>query len=192
VVLIGHSMGGLVSRSACHQGEHSGHEWTGRVRHVICLGTPHLGAPLERAANRAGWALGRLAETRPFAELVNGRSSGIKDLRFGSLLEEDWLECDPDEFLRDRCTEVPFLESASYWFVGATIARDPESRFGRLLGDALVQHPSASGQGGRRIGFELEDGIHLGGVNHIQLLNHPAVHEQIATWLRRDSEKAPG
>ena len=190
--LIGHSMGGLVSRSACCQGERSGHAWIGRVRHVICLGTPHLGAPLERAANRAGWALGRLPETRPFAELVNGRSSGIKDLRFGSCLEEDWLDRDPDELLSDRCAEIPFLESASYWFVGATIARDPESRFGRLVGDALVQYPSASGQGRRRIGFELEDGVHLGGVNHMQLLNHPALHEQIADWLGRHPPMRPG
>jgi pimeloyl-ACP methyl ester carboxylesterase len=190
LVLIGHSMGGLVSRSACHEGERSGHSWIDRLRHVICLGTPHLGAPLERAASRAGWALARLAETRPFAELVNGRSAGIKDLRFGSVLEEDWLQHDPDEFLRDRCAEAPFLKSASYWFVGATIARDPQSRLGRIVGDALVQYTSASGQGRRRIGFELEDGIHLGGVNHMQLLNHPAVHEQIAAWLHADSPTA--
>ena len=188
LVLIGHSMGGLVSRSACHQGERAGHVWTDRVRHVICLGTPHLGAPLERAANRAGWALARLPETRPFAELVNGRSAGIKDLRFGSCLEEDWLDHDPDELLRDRCSEIPFLESASYWFVSATIARQPESRFGRIVGDALVQHSSASGQGRRRIGFKLEDGVHLGGLNHLQLLNHPVIHQQIAAWLH--SEKS--
>jgi len=183
LILVGHSMGGLVSRSACHYGERSQAAWIDLVRHVICIGTPHLGAPLEQAAARAGWALGRLPETRPFAELVNGRSSGIKDLRFGSCVEEDWRDCDPDEFLRARCAEVPFLESASYWFVGATIARRHESRFGRLVGDALVQYSSASGQGRRRIGFELEDGAHLGGVNHIQLLNHPAVYSLMAEWL---------
>src|SRR5436309_2177677 len=109
IVLVGHSMGGLVARSACHYGEAGGASWTGRVRHVFCLGTPHLGAPLERSANLAGWALTRLPETRPFGDLVNARSAGIKDLRFGSCIEEDWCDCHPDEFLRDRCNEVPFL-----------------------------------------------------------------------------------
>src|SRR5206468_2571670 len=83
------------------------------------LGTPHLGAPLERAANAGGWALGGLAETRPFAKVVNGRSVGIKDLRFGNCVEEDWCDCEPDEFLRDRCKEVPFLPTATYYFIGA-------------------------------------------------------------------------
>jgi pimeloyl-ACP methyl ester carboxylesterase len=191
IVLVGHSMGGLVGRSACHYGARTQLAWADRVRQVICLGTPHLGAPLERAANVGGWALTRLPETRPFAQLVNGRSAGIKDLRYGSVLEEDWSDCDPDEYLTDRCQEAPFLEDAAYYFVGATIARDPESRLGRIVGDALVQYPSASGQGPRRrIPFEIENGIHLGGVNHIELLNHPAVYEQISGWLQAPSAGA--
>jgi hypothetical protein len=64
VVLVGHSMGGLVARSACHYGESDGRRWTGVVRHLFCLGTPHLGADLEKGANVLGWALGRLPETR--------------------------------------------------------------------------------------------------------------------------------
>lgn len=184
VALIGHSMGGLVARSACHYGERGGHRWTGRARHVVCLGTPHLGAPLERAANVAGWALNRFPETRPFGDLfVNGRSAGIKDLRFGSCVEEDWRDCDPDEFLRDRCREVPFLPSATYCFVGATVTARPEG-IGGLVGDLLVHYQSASGKGRRRrIPFEVDNGRHLGGVHHLELLNHPAVYDQIRAWL---------
>jgi pimeloyl-ACP methyl ester carboxylesterase len=186
LALIGHSMGGLVGRSACHYGEREGHLWTDRVRHVVCLGTPHLGAPLERAANVAGWALNQLPETRPFGDLfLNGRSAGIKDLRFGSCIEEDWCDCDPDEFLRDRCREVPFLQSATYYFVGATLTQRPDG-VGGLVGDLLVHYPSASGNGRRRrIPFESENGRHLGGAHHLQLLNHPAVYDQIRTWLER-------
>jgi pimeloyl-ACP methyl ester carboxylesterase len=178
IVLIGHSMGGLVARSACHHGG----GWTQSVRHVFCLGSPHLGAPLERGANALSYALARLPETRPLAKVVNGRSIGIKDLRFGSCAEEDWCDCDPDEFLRDRCTEVPFLEGAAYYFIGATLTRRKES----VVGDLLVQFPSASGDNGkkRRIPFEVDNGMHLPGANHIQLLNHPAVYEQLVSWLR--------
>jgi pimeloyl-ACP methyl ester carboxylesterase len=184
VTLIGHSMGGLVARSACHYGEDGGHKWTDRLRHVFCLGTPHLGAPLERAANRAGWALGRLPETRPLANLINVRSAGVKDMRFGNCVEEDWCDCDPDELLNDRCTEVPFLPRANYYFVGATLTRDPDSRAARVVGDLFVQFASASGNGPRRrIPFEVDNGCHVGGINHFQLLNHPAVYEQLRNWL---------
>jgi pimeloyl-ACP methyl ester carboxylesterase len=181
IALVGHSMGGLVARSACHHGG----DWTESVRHVFCLGAPHLGAPLEKGANALGYALNRLPETRPFARLVNGRSVGIKDLRFGSCAEEDWCDCDADEFLRDRCTEVPFLECATYYFVGATLTQRPNS----LVGDLLVQFPSASGNGRRRrIPFEVDNGMHLGGANHFQLLNHPAVYEQLVSWLQGERE----
>ena len=184
IALIGHSMGGLVVRSACRYGELEGRDWTRRVRHVVCLGTPHLGAPLEKAANLATWTFNRLPETRPFGELlVGGRSVGIKDLRFGSCLEEDWCDCDPDEFLRDRCREFPFLESASYCFVGATLLPRRDG-VGGVLGDLLVTYRSASGDGRRRrIPFEAENGRHVGGIDHLRLLNHPVVYRQMRDWL---------
>jgi hypothetical protein len=186
IALVGHSMGGLVARSAAHYGEAEGREWTDRLRHVFCLGAPHLGAPLEKAANAAGWALNRLPETRPFGDLfLNRRSAGIKDLRFGSCVEEDWCDRDPDEFLRDRCHEVPFLATAIYYFIGATLSRRPDG-FAGLVGDLLVRYPSASGQGRRRrIPFEIDNGRHLGRMNHFQLLNHPAVYAQLREWLER-------
>jgi pimeloyl-ACP methyl ester carboxylesterase len=178
IALIGHSMGGLVARSACHYGDPG---WTSRLTHVFCLGTPHLGAPLEKAANVGAWALGRVPESRPFANVLNLRSAGIKDLRYGSCIEEDWLDRDPDELLRDRCGDVPFLPDATYCFVAATL-RPP---LGTLVGDLLVMRGSASGSGRtRRIPFEIDNGRHLDGLNHFQLLDHPSVYEQIRAWLR--------
>jgi hypothetical protein len=188
LALIGHSMGGLVSRGACHVGDSEGRAWIEPLRHVFCLGTPHLGAPLEKAANAAGWALSRLPETRAFSKLINGRSVGIKDLRFGSCVEADWCDCDPDEFLTDRCQDVPFVESATYCFVGATLSAAEDGVVGQLVGDLLVRYPSASGKGRRRrIPFELDNGMYLGGATHFDLLNHPSVYEQLRTWLARES-----
>ena len=188
IALIGHSMGGLVARSACHYAELEDRGYTSKISHVICLGTPHVGAPLEKAANVASWPLTRLPETRPFADLfITGRSAGIKDLRFGSCLEEDWCDCDPDEFLRDRCCECPFLESATYCFVAATLSADP-SGAGGLVGDLLVTYRSASGEGRRRrIPFTAEHGSHVPRADHLRLLNHPAVYERIRDWLAQDS-----
>ena len=152
---------------------------------MFCLGTPHLGADLEKGANALSWALGRLPETRAMANLLNARSVGIKDLRFGSCVEEDWCDCDPDEYLRDRCHEVPFLADASYYFVGSTLY---PGRVGNLIGDLLVRVPSSSGRGngkGRRIPFEVDNGQELHGLTHFDLLNHPAVYHQLRTWITR-------
>jgi pimeloyl-ACP methyl ester carboxylesterase len=185
ITLVGHSMGGLVARSACHCAEQDGLAWTEHIRHVFTLGSPHLGADLEKGVSALGWALGRLPETRPLARLVNRRSVGIKDLRYGSLAEVDWQGYDPDEFLRDRCQEVPFLPDAAYYFVGATLSPAP---VGRVLGDLLVRLPSASGRGRegcRSIPFEIDNGRHLEGLTHFDLLNHPSVYDQMRAWLTR-------
>ena len=198
VVLIGHSMGGLVARSALHQagsGTDEAHPWTRLVRDSITLGTPHLGAPLERGAHALTHTLARLPETRPLATLLAARSVGIKDLRYGACVDEDWCDCeDPDEFLNDRCTEVPFLPDAHYYFIGATLMDGP---VGSALGDLLVRIPSASGRGngkGRSIPFDVDNGHELTGLTHMDLLNHPAVYEQMRTWITRartDGKRLP-
>jgi pimeloyl-ACP methyl ester carboxylesterase len=201
LVLIGHSMGGLVARSALHQaggGTAEAHGWTHLVRDTVTLGSPHLGAPLERGVHLLTAQLARLPETRPLARLLALRSVGIKDLRYGACVDEDWSSCeDPDEFLQDRCTEVPFLPDAHYCFMGATLMDGP---VGDALGDLLVRIPSASGRGngkGRSIPFEAENGHELTGLTHMDLLNHPAVYEQMRTWITgthagRTAERALG
>ena len=53
-----------------------------------------------------------------------------------------------------------------------------------MLGDLLVRMSSASGRSrGRRIPFEVENGRELTGLTHFDLLNHPAVFEQLRGWL---------
>jgi hypothetical protein len=177
IAMIGHSMGGLVVRSACHYGG----DWTGRVRQVICLGSPHLGADLEKGVNVASWAMAKLRETRAVANFLNLRSDGIKDLRFGALLEDDWRAAHPDEILRDNCGEVPFLPHARYHFVATSAA---PTAVGKLVGDYLVRPASAAGRGRtRRIPFADEDGLVLTGLHHFDLLNHPRIYERLHEWL---------
>ncbi|HEY2260212.1 MAG TPA: hypothetical protein VGH45_10895 [Solirubrobacteraceae bacterium] len=184
IVLIGHSMGGLVSRSACHYGARDG--WVQRVRHVFTLGAPHRGATLEQAANVACSALSALPETRPFARPLKIRSAGIKDLRYGYLIDEDWLDHDPDAFLRNTGRELPFLDSANHYFVCATVSRDADAPLSRLVGDLLVLRSSAWSHGNRqeRMRFPVGQYSHVGGATHFDLLNHPAIYEQIKRWLQ--------
>jgi pimeloyl-ACP methyl ester carboxylesterase len=183
VSLIGHSMGGLVARSACVYGGREGLRWTELARHVVCLGSPHLGADLEKGANVLGWALQRIPETRAFAALVNARSAGIKDLRFGSCVAEDWSGVEDDELLRNRCCHVPFLATADYYFVAAALTDGP---LGSLAGDLLVRVASASGASvDRRVPFEPANGLELKGLNHFELPKHPLVYDQLRRWLSR-------
>ena len=189
IALIGHSMGGLVARSACHYAAADG--WRSRVAHVFTLGAPHGGTPLEQAANVACSALSLLPETRSFATPLKARSAGIKDLRYGYLVDEDWLDHDPDAFLRDTGREIPFLETANHYFVCATVAAAADAPLSRIVGDLLVLRSSAFARGrrGERLRFGVDQYHHVGGATHFDLLNHPAIYEQIRTWLA--PERAP-
>jgi pimeloyl-ACP methyl ester carboxylesterase len=184
IALVGHSMGGLVARAACQCATLEGAAWVRAVHHVVSLGTPHTGAPLERAAHRAAHALWQLPETRPLGNFLRRRSSGIRDLNLGSLVDEDWRDRNPDELRVAACQEVPLLDGATHHFISATVTRTPEHPVGRLVGDTLVLVPSASGRSKtRRIGFREEDGHHLGGTHHLALLNHPDVYAKLLAWL---------
>jgi pimeloyl-ACP methyl ester carboxylesterase len=190
LVLVGHSMGGLVARSACHYGAELQHGWTNAVSRVVCLGSPHLGADLEKGVNFASWALARLPETQAIATFLNTRSAGVKDLRFGACLDEDWRDADPDEFLRDRCQEAPFLPHARYHFVSSTVT---PTLLGLIAGDHLVRPKSAAGLGkSRRLPFESELGLTLTGLNHFDLLNHPLVYAKLQDWLAQSPVGSAG
>jgi pimeloyl-ACP methyl ester carboxylesterase len=120
--LVGHSMGGLVIRAACHEGG----DFCEKVGRVVYLGSPHLGAPLEQGAARTAELLARLPETAPLAQALDMRSAGIKDLRRGN-------------------ADTPLLDCAGHYCIGATVTRDERHPLGRAIGDLLVLSPSASG-----------------------------------------------
>lgn len=184
IALVGHSMGGLVARSACHTGRIEDAQWVPKVRHLVSLGTPHLGSPVEKGVHLADWALRKLPETAPLGSVVSQRSVGIKDLRFGAVSEQDWSGHDPDEFLRDRCTDVPLLDHATHYWVSASVIGGEQHVLGRLVGDGLVRAPSASGKGrSRSVPLAAEHGVHVESTSHLRLLNHPAVYDQLRHWL---------
>jgi pimeloyl-ACP methyl ester carboxylesterase len=184
VALVGHSMGGLVARSAAHQAAERGYRWTAHLRTLVTLGSPHLGAPLERTAHVADRVLRVLPESEPTGRVLARRAVGIKDLRYGAVVEDDWRGHDPDELLRDRCTPVPLLPHVRHHWVATTITRSTDHPVGRLVGDGLVRTPSARGASRRRtIGFAEQAGAELGGVHHLGQVRHPEVYRHLAGWL---------
>ncbi len=186
IALVGHSMGGLVARSAAHYAREQDEPWVARLRHVACLGSPNLGAPLEQAVNVVAGALNNIdaAGAQVPAELLNSRSAGIKDLRHGYTVDEEWTGKDPDAVFADARRNVPLVDGVGYYFLAATVARDPEHPLGRLVGDFLVRLPSASGQASevaRKVHFS--GGAVFPGMNHLHLANHPDVYETLRDLL---------
>jgi pimeloyl-ACP methyl ester carboxylesterase len=186
LVIVGHSMGGLISRGALHYAEAAGHEWPRRLRKIVFLGTPHHGAALERGGNGVDAILEALPYAARFARLGKIRSAGITDLRYGNLLDEDWEKRDRFEPARDDRRAVPLPAGVECYAAAATTGKKTGDLNDRLLGDGLVSVSSALGrhedaerslaipESRRWVGY---------GVNHMDLLSRPEVYEQVRNWL---------
>ncbi len=186
IIIVAHSMGGLVARSACHYGETTDQPWIPTVRHIFYLGVPHLGAPLERVVSYYTWALSKTNLTRPVARLINRRSAGIKDLRFGYVVDDDWTNCDPDTCLKSHRHDVPLLSGAKHFSISASITAGHRHPLGRIVGDFLVPPASAHGRRPRQghVQFDSDHRHHLGRAHHFDLLNHPSVYSVMETQLQ--------
>jgi len=195
IVIVGHSMGGLVARSACHYGAAAGYEWPARLRALVTLGTPHHGAPLERGGNWLNVVLDGSPYAAPFGRLGKGRSAGITDLRYGSLVDEDWHGRDRFAHGGDERAIVPLPAGARSYALAATLAAPPPAApspsaatlgvlHDRLLGDGLVPLDSALGRHAdpaRALPFD--DTWIAYEMGHRDLLTRPEVIERVRLWL---------
>jgi pimeloyl-ACP methyl ester carboxylesterase len=162
LTIVGHSMGGLVALQACIQAEAGGLPWLERVESVVGLGVPLRGSPLAQAGHAASSVLQALPYTAPLATLADARSAGVRDLRHG--------------FSRER---APLHRPIAFRFVGATMRADAEGPLARLVGDGLVTAASAL-----PVGWEGDvDGVVIGGLGHVGLLNDRRVYAHLARWL---------
>ncbi len=177
LVLLGHSMGGLVARGACQHAAADGLPWLKRTRAVICLGSPHRGAPLEKLGRLTTAALHLSAVTAPLGKIADVRSAGVKDLRHGLRTHDR----------HDRRATAP-PPGVAYRFIGANLARNADHPLGHVLGDGLVTLGSATPPD---LSGDVAT-VRLGGLSHMALLNEPRVYRQIRRWLSpRDGENRP-
>ncbi len=185
IVLIGHSMGGLVIRSGCWYGRQEQADWTNHVKKIIYLASPHLGAPLEKFGNVVSGILKRVPfpYTKLVADIINTRSSGIKDLRFGNVTDEDWAGHDPDGILENNKNPIPLMAGPSHYVIAGSLTRDASHCFTQLIGDPMVQPSSAfgrSGQPGHCLSFSGYRSFPE--VGHIRLARSHKVYQQIKAW----------
>ncbi|MBK9032294.1 MAG: alpha/beta hydrolase [Myxococcales bacterium] len=183
LVLLGHSMGGLVARSACVVGERADHGWRRSLRALVCLGSPHHGAPLERHGNLFERALGVSRYSAPLARLGKLRSAGVTDLRYGNVLDEHWAGVDRFAPGADQRSPAPLPDGVACHAIAATTARAPVER---PPGDGLVPVDSALGRHPRpelTLAFPEAHQRLITGAGHLDLLDHPEVVAQLRAWL---------
>ena len=189
-----HSMGGLVIRSALAVAQEETQEelltWPARLKNIVFLGTPHHGAPLERAGNWVDVIVGSTPYSRPFSKLVQLRSAGITDLRYGHVVDADWQGHDRFRKKPDSRTPVPLPEHVACFTVAATLAGQRSPVAERLIGDGLVPLASALGQHAqahRNLQFDKASQRIVYRTGHMALLSSPEVADQVLTWLTDDA-----
>lgn len=202
VVLVGHSMGGLVTTSALLQWRPPA-TWAPLVTDLITLGTPYHGSPIEQGANFLAERCADYGGTRWLSEVIQFRSEGIKDLRPGGNLfpaDTDAAESDapgpdataPDAAGPDATAPDAAAPDAAQWrrllnpqltvrhlAIAGVLTKDPHSRLGRIVGDGVVLRASARGG----MDSELSTSIMMGNMSHNDLVNHPLVYRAIADFL---------
>lgn len=184
--ILSHSMGGLVARSACYYGESSGHNWLKHLKKMVFLGTPHHGALLERGGNWIDTLLGISSYSTPLARLGKIRSSGVTDLRYGNIVDEDWNGQDRFAKSGDPRTAVPLPEGVLCYALAGTIGKEASKLGDEVIGDGLVTVKSALGHHQKRqlrLLFPESQQWVGRGVSHFDLLSHPQVYETIKGWL---------
>jgi hypothetical protein len=184
LVIVAHSMGGLVARSACHAADAAGQAWRRRLRALVFLGSPHHGAPLERGGHWVDLLLGVSRYSAPLARLGMIRSAGVTDLRYGNVLDGDWQGRDRFAHAGDVRGRLALPAGVACYAIAATST--PRDAAGTLASDGLVPVDSA-------LGRHQEPGLTLGfpeahqwighGMSHLDLLGRAEVYETIRAWL---------
>lgn len=185
IVIIAHSMGGLLTRSALYYADQNNNKWRKHLKRVVFLGTPHHGSHLERIGNYMDLLLESLPYLKPFARLGKIRSAGVTDLRYGNLVDEDWQHSGRFERKGDQRKHIQLPNKIEFFAVAATIGKETAGST-RKFGDNLVEVKSALGQHkktAKNLNFKEENTWIVYENNHLELLSNPKILDKLKTWL---------
>ena len=190
IALVGHSLGGLVVRSAAHQAHEADMAWAKPLRHIVGLGTPHMGAPLERFVNWGTHRLARLPETRPLARSGStGAASASRTCATARWSRPTGSTSTPTSCCRTASPPPRSSPASPTRWPRRRCRSKPEGLFAH---DLLVQHTSAHGKGKvRSIPFDTERTHHIGGKHHFDLLADADGVRRAARLARRGGRRGP-
>ncbi|TXD66883.1 esterase/lipase family protein [Polaribacter glomeratus] len=185
IVIIAHSMGGLLTRSALYYADQNQNNWTKHLKKVAFLGTPHHGSHIERIGNYVDLILESVPYLKPFARLGKIRSAGVTDLRYGNLVDEDWQNNGRFERKGDQRQHIQLAKNIDFYAVAAIIGKETAGS-AKILGDSLVDVKSALGQHKKtekNLDFKLENTLIVYENNHLDLLSNLEITEKLKIWL---------
>jgi pimeloyl-ACP methyl ester carboxylesterase len=201
IVLIGYSMGGLVVRHALHDASLAHLPWVKRVSQAVYIASPHEGAPLEKFGTIASSVLRQIPRdyVSHWADWIDVRSRGIKDLKHG-LLADEFASTHQyphhSKHTDQDCVHVPESVSSAYGFppgirhhfISGSVGKEHQSTLNFLVGDSIVRSPSAIPEGAP----EGSPAAHFFGIPHLGLATSEAVYRQLDAWLAVDEHALPG
>src|SRR4029077_9037517 len=167
----------------CHYGEVAGHAWRRELSKLVCLGSPHHGAPLERGGHWMDVLFGVSRYSAPFARLGRIRGAGVTDMRFGNVLDNDWEGRDRFGANGDCRTPLPLPEGVECYAMAATTASETRAK---LPGDGIVPLDSALVRSDRPefvLRFPEAHRWIAYGAGHLDLLDRADVYATIKSWL---------
>jgi len=186
LVIVGHSMGGLVARSACAMG--AGQRWMEVLSKLVFLGTPHHGAPLERGGRLVDALLELSPYAAPLARLGRTRSAGITDLRSANVSDADaHPRHDRHAQRRDDRVATPLPRGVRSFVVAATRASGAGTLRDAVVGDGLVPLASALGDHRRPellLRVPQRRRLIVTSANHWDLLSRDDVCAQLLAWMK--------
>jgi pimeloyl-ACP methyl ester carboxylesterase len=173
ITIVGHSMGGLVARSARYYGGNKDYNWLLANKKLVSIGTPHNGALLEQGASVLENLMKLSPYALPFTRLTKIRSQGIENLRHGSITD-----------IEDEFVALPI--GVEYFALAAVLNHNEDSPAKQIIGDGLVTLDSALGQSkysSRALSIPNEHKWTGYGIGHNEMLCHPEVFEKLTIWL---------
>lgn len=189
ITLIGYSMGGLVVRSAGYYAEKQRRNWLNKLSTVVLMSVPHEGSYVEQFNHLTSLILRTIPNipTRIVAHVIDKRSGGIKDLRYGFMVEEDWKNQNSDHLGAVQRTFVNLVPSVNYHLIAGTIAEDEMSPLALFFGDGLVSKHSAVGDAFKNPVTQLTELITcktFPKTNHATILTNEEVYQHLKQLLR--------
>jgi pimeloyl-ACP methyl ester carboxylesterase len=186
IVIIAHSMGGLLTRSALYYAEQNQNNWTKHLKKIAFLGTPHHGSHVEKIGNYLDLILESVPYLKPFARLGKIRSAGVTDLRYGNLVDEDWQHSGRFERKGDQRQQIPLPNKIEFYAIAANLGKETATISSQILGDSLVDVKSALGQHknpDKNLYFKEDNCMIVFENNHLDLLSNPKILDSLKAWL---------